>query len=45
MTSQLETGLDTYLKELHLPTVRSMYPDFAKQAERESLGHRRFLFE
>lgn len=45
MTNQLETELNTYLKELHLPTVRSMYPDFVKQAERESLGYRHFLFE
>ena len=33
------------LKELHLPTVRNMYPDFIKQAERESLGYSHFLFE
>lgn len=45
MKSELETGLDGYLKELHLPTVRGMYPDFSKQAEKESLSHQHFLFE
>lgn len=45
MKSDLESGLDGYLKELHLPTVRALYPDFSRQAERETLSHRRYLFE
>lgn len=45
MKSKLESGLNGYLKELHLPTVRALYPDFSKKAEQETLGHRRFLFE
>lgn len=45
MTSKLESGLNSYLKELHLPTVRAQYPDLSKRAERETLGHKRYLFE
>ncbi|MCH8157783.1 MAG: ATP-binding protein [Nitrospinae bacterium] len=45
MKGGLKSELDGYLKELHLPTVRALYPDLSKQAERETLGHKRFLFE
>lgn len=44
-TAQLDTELNVYLKELHLPTVRALYPDLSEQAEREGLGHRRYLYE
>jgi DNA replication protein DnaC len=37
--------LHGYLKELHLPTIRSCYAAVAEQATRESLPYERFLLE
>ena len=38
-------SLDSYLRELHLPTVRECYSDVACQARQESLSYERFLLE
>ena len=38
-------SLDSYLRELHLPTVRECYADVACQARQESLSYERFLLE
>jgi len=35
--------LETQLKELHLPTVRSSYEELARQAEAETLSYERYL--
>lgn len=43
--NQLQTQLDLYLKELHLPTIREHYGEQAELARRESLTHEHFLFE
>jgi DNA replication protein DnaC len=37
--------LNHYLKELHLPAVRSSYEEKARQAERETLGYEQYLLE
>lgn len=37
--------LDEYLKELHLPTIRSDYRQAAEQATREGLPYERYLLE
>jgi DNA replication protein DnaC len=37
--------LNRYLKELHLPAVRSCFEEKARQAERETLGYEQYLLE
>ena len=37
--------LDEYLKELHLPTIRSRYGNAAEQAAQEGLSYERYLLE
>ncbi len=40
-----KTALTDYLRELHLPTVRSCFEEKARQAERETLSYERYLLE
>jgi DNA replication protein DnaC len=40
-----KTALMDYLRELHLPTVRSCFEAMARQAERETLSYERYLLE
>src|SRR5476649_884024 len=44
-TRATSAGIEIYLKELRLPTVRECYDEVALQAQQESLGYREFLFE
>lgn len=37
--------LISYLKELHVPTIRECYEDIARTAEQESLSYERYLLE
>jgi DNA replication protein DnaC len=37
--------LAAYLKELHLPTVRTSYEELARQAQQEALSYERYLLE
>jgi DNA replication protein DnaC len=41
----IKKGLESLLKELHLPTVRDSYEDLAHQAEQEGQSYEQFLFE
>ena len=43
--AQEKTALVDYLRELHLPTVRSCFEEMARQAERETLSYERYLLE
>jgi DNA replication protein DnaC len=42
---RVPAGIEAYLKELRLPTVRECYYEVALQAQQESLGYREFLLE
>jgi len=37
--------LAAYLKELHLPTIRTSYEELARQAQQEGLSYERYLLE
>jgi DNA replication protein DnaC len=41
----MNTELQKYLKELHLPTIRSLYESHATQAQQESLSYEQYLYE
>ncbi len=41
----LNADLQTYLKELHLPTIRALYESYATQAQQESISYEQYLFE
>jgi DNA replication protein DnaC len=41
----MNAALQTYLKELHLPTIRALYKSYATQAQQESLSYEQYLFE
>jgi DNA replication protein DnaC len=41
----LKRDLESYLKELHLPTVRRLYEETAQRAEQEDLGYREYLLD
>ncbi|MFH1742690.1 MAG: IS21-like element helper ATPase IstB [bacterium] len=43
--SDLDTGLQNHLKELHLPTIRSLYETYATQAQQESMSYEQYLYE
>ena len=43
MSGTVQTELNKYLRELHLPTIREMYPELSCKAMREDLGYERFL--
>ena len=38
-----KAALVSYLKELHLPTIRSCFEELARQAEQETLSYERYL--
>lgn len=42
---EVRTELKQYLKELHLPTIREIFEEVARQAEQEELDYERFLLE
>ena len=44
-TPKIDATLQSVLKDLHLPTVRSLYTERAMMAERESLGYKAYLLE
>jgi len=44
-TPALEERLDTHLKELRLPGIRSCYPEVARQAVQETLSYEQYLLE
>lgn len=44
-TTDISASLDSYLRELHLPTVRQCYAEVAFQARQESLSYERFLLQ
>jgi len=41
----MNTDLQNHLKELHLPTIRAMYEQYAAQAQQESLSYEQYLYE
>ncbi len=41
----VKKGLESLLKELHLPTVRDSYESLARQGEQEGLSYEQFLLE
>ena len=41
----IQKELIEYLRELHLPAIRSCFEEKARQAERETLGYEQFLLE
>jgi hypothetical protein len=41
----VKKGLESLLKELHLPTVRDSYEGLARQGEQEGLSYEQFLLE
>jgi DNA replication protein DnaC len=43
--AEVRAELLQYLTELHLPTIREIFEDAARQAEKESLGYERYLLE
>jgi DNA replication protein DnaC len=43
--ADMNAALQTYLKELRLPTIRSLYESYATQAQQESLSYEQYLFE
>jgi len=43
--ADMNAALQTYLKELHLPTIRALYESYATQAQQESLSYEQYLFE
>ena len=46
MTEQAaDTAIDTACRVLHLPAIRSIFPDSVARAEREQLSYRGFLAE
>jgi len=42
---ELNSDLQSQLKELHLPTVRALYEPYAAQAQQESLSYEQYLYE
>ncbi len=45
MSETVQVQLDKHLRELHLPTVRELYPELSCRAMRENIGYERFLAE
>jgi len=43
--AEVRVELLQYLTELHLPTIREIFEEVARQAEKESLGYERYLLE
>lgn len=43
--NDLNTGLRNHLRELHLPTIRSLYESCAAQAQQESMSYEQYLYE
>ena len=43
--SSLHARLKGHLKELHLPTVRELYEESARRAEREHASYEQYLLE
>src|SRR5450755_2083521 len=41
----LKEDINEYLRELHLPAIRSCFEEKARQAEQESLGYQHYLLE
>ena len=41
----VNSDLNEYLRELHLPTIRRCFEEKARQAERETLGYEQYLLE
>ncbi len=41
----LNTDLQVYLKDLHLPTIRALYESYATQAQQESISYEQYLFD
>jgi DNA replication protein DnaC len=41
----LKATLTSYLKELHMPTIRATFEETARRAEQESLSYERYLLE
>ena len=44
-TPKIDATLQSVLKDLHLPTVRSLYIERSVIAERESLGYKAYLLD
>jgi DNA replication protein DnaC len=40
----LKKGLESCLRDLHLPTIRGIYEDEARRATSETIGYERYLF-
>ena len=45
MAMEQRQRLEQYLRELHLPTMRTSYEELSRQAEQETHGYQRFLLE
>ena len=43
--TELRGRLVSYLKELHLPTIRACFEETALKAQQESLGYEHYLLE